>query len=229
MYQLFPIDTFMVSYYIYGRHTCVSLCLKHADTGPIRAKTWLGDKAQEPLSPSNESNRDPLSGGFHSHQLVWRVNITPHPFSVNLVREKPAWQMDEERWKYYVTGSDPLGTVIRTLLYTGSNDGLWFIGPWTTYKNTFSSCRAFVGNTKVTFILLSTLTSVASDLFNYSLRLYNELSAMPPRALRDYAEAAGPQLNGPLFQWVFHYSFWITTNWIKHVLEGNLRAVTSAH
>ena len=30
-------------------------------------------------------------------------------------------------------------------------------------------------------ILLSTLTSVASDLFNYSLRLDNELSARPPR------------------------------------------------
>ena len=30
-------------------------------------------------------------------------------------------------------------------------------------------------------ILLSTLTSVASDLFNYSLRLDNELSAWPPR------------------------------------------------
>ena len=30
-------------------------------------------------------------------------------------------------------------------------------------------------------ILLSTLTSVASDLFNYALRLDNELSARPPR------------------------------------------------
>ena len=30
-------------------------------------------------------------------------------------------------------------------------------------------------------ILLSTLTSVANDLFNYALRLDNELSARPPR------------------------------------------------
>ena len=32
-------------------------------------------------------------------------------------------------------------------------------------------------------ILLSTLTSVASDLFNYALRLDNELSARPPRSV----------------------------------------------
>ena len=32
------------------------------------------------------------------------------------------------------------------------------------------------------------------------------------------------------FQWVFHYSLWITElNWIKHVLEGNLQAFTPAH
>ena len=32
-------------------------------------------------------------------------------------------------------------------------------------------------------ILLTTLTSVANDLFNYALRLDNELSARPPRGL----------------------------------------------
>ena len=31
------------------------------------------------------------------------------------------------------------------------------------------------------------------------------------------------------FQWGFHYSFWLTTNWIKQVLEENLRVFTSAH
>ena len=38
-----------------------------------------------------------------------------------------------------------------------------------------TSCRIVVP------ILVSTLTSVASDLFNYALRLDNELSARPPR------------------------------------------------
>ena len=48
---------------------------------------------------------------------------------------------------------------------------------WQTWKGTnFIS----VDKWKVV-ILLSTLTSVANDLFNYALRLDNELSARPPR------------------------------------------------
>ena len=116
-------------------------------------------------------------------------------------------------------------------------------------------------------ILLSTLTSVASDLFNYALRLNNELSARPPRGrhglwtgLKTQMGCLENRLMKPVvlticnfcfsgtdhskfysdmlcalpetyekFQWVFHHSFWITTNWIKHVLEGNLRAFTPAH
>ena len=31
------------------------------------------------------------------------------------------------------------------------------------------------------------------------------------------------------FQLFFHYSFWLTTNWIKHVSDGILRVFTSAH
>ena len=62
----------------------------------------------------------------------------------------------------------------------GTNELMIFLGHQDFMTNELKHWK-YLKVIDVMVILLSTLTSVANDLFNYALRLDNELSGRPPR------------------------------------------------